>query len=201
MDVVEIWEKVLPDIRDGVTGVGVWTALNACTPIAFEEDTLVIGVPSQESELAGHLRLPSTKRTIETIFGDSVSTKVHLRVISGVTAKDWETEKRRDRERRKLQEDALERSRVRATKTGSWDTIHDRLARMYAETPNRSLPQNRARYLMEAIDLLSSSLQETPLDDDASERSFARCIERVAQSAEIPSALVASKVLEKAFGE
>jgi len=61
-DAAEIWKQALPSIMQGVTGRGVWAALNAVKPIAFEEDLLVVGIPHSDSELAGHLRLPATKR-------------------------------------------------------------------------------------------------------------------------------------------
>ena len=56
-DLAAIWSEVLPGIRNGVTGVGVWSALNTVRPVAVDDGVLVMGLPHEESELAGHLRL------------------------------------------------------------------------------------------------------------------------------------------------
>jgi hypothetical protein len=36
-EVEELWGKVIPTVRAGVTGIGVWTALKTAVPIAFED--------------------------------------------------------------------------------------------------------------------------------------------------------------------
>jgi len=52
-DVAEIWAKSLPVIKQGVTGVGIWTALNTCKPLLVENGMFVLGLPHEDSELAG----------------------------------------------------------------------------------------------------------------------------------------------------
>lgn len=198
-DLDSVWSEVLPDIRRGVTGVGVWSALNASKPVTVEDGMLVLGLPFESTELAGHLRLPLTRKLIEDTLGEALEQKLTLRVIDGVTPDDWATEKKRDSERRKLEEQALERARTKVKATSSWDAIYDQLSRKYAETPARSLPQNRARFLLWAVETVATALQETPVTDEMAERNFARCLERIAQYAEIPSTLVAVQVLEKSF--
>ena len=198
-EVAELWKGALPEIRDAVTGVGVWTALNACTPITLEDGVLVLGLPHAENELAGHLRLPAARKAIEDVVGRELGSRIAVRIIAGVALEDWTAAKAGDAIKRKLQEQALERSRAELNARSSWEGIYERLSRKYAETKNRSLPQNRARFMDEAIAMLAEALIETPISDDLAERNFARCIERIAQFSEVPSALVASKVLEKAF--
>lgn len=197
--VKEVWSEALPAIMNGVTGVGVWTALKSCVPVALEENNLVLGLPSNDSELIGHLKLPQSRNAIETQIGQRVGAKVNLVVINGTTETDWETEKRRHAERRRLQEQALARQKAEIAAGKSWETIYDQLSRQYAALPNRSLPQNRARYLMDALGVIAEALIETPVTDDLAERNYARCIERVAQYTELPSTFVALKVLERTF--
>ncbi|MBX3096184.1 MAG: hypothetical protein KF812_04925 [Fimbriimonadaceae bacterium] len=199
VDVAEVWAEALPAIKDGVTGVGVWAALNSSVPIALEDDTLVIGLPSKESELSGHLRLAQTKRVIEHEVTIRLNQKVTLRVIEGTSEDDWATEKKRDAERKRLQDQALARAKREIEAGTSWETIYEQLSRRYAATPNRSLPQNRARFFMDAVAVVAEALQETPVTDDLSERQFARCIERISQYSEIPSTIVAMHVLQKSF--
>lgn len=198
-ELAEVWAEVLPDIRKGVTGVGVWAALNAAKPIALEEGVLVLGLPHAEAELAGHLRLAQTRRLIETEIGKAFEQSLNLRVIEGTTTDDWATEKIRDAEKRRLQEQALARAKAQVQAGSSWESVYEKLSRKFAETPNRSLPQNRAKFFLEAVDIIVEALMSTPITDDLAERNYARCIERVSQYSEIPSALVAVKVLEKSF--
>lgn len=198
-DVEAIWSESIPEVMSGVSGVGVWTAVKVCRPVAFDEGTFVLGVPATDSDLAGHLRLAQTRRAIEVAIGKRTNSKVELRVISGTTPQDWETEKRRDAERRRLQEQALQRARAEAAAGKSWESIYEQLSRKYAATPQRSLPQNRAKFFLEAVDVIATALVETPISDDMAERNYARCLERVATYCELPSAYVAVKVLEKSF--
>lgn len=198
-DLAEVWAEVLPDIRKGVTGVGVWAALNTAKPVAIEDGVLVLGLPHAESELAGHLRMAQTRRLIETEVGRAFGQSLTLRIIEGTTQEDWDTERVRDAEKRKLNEQALARARAQVQAGTSWESVYEKLSRKFAETQNRSLPQNRAKFFIESIDIVVQALQETPITDDLAERNYARCIERIAQYAEVPSTLVAVKVLEKSF--
>ncbi len=197
--VAEVWKEALPEVMRSVNGVGVWTALRSGVAIAVEEGTFVLGLPGADTELAGHLRLPQTRRAVEETLGRHLNQKITLRVISGTTEQDWETEKRRDAEKRRLQEQALARQRAEIAAGRTWEGTYEQLSRLFAETPNRSLPQNRARYLMQAIDIVAEALVEIPINDDMAERNYARCLERVAQYTELPSTLVALKVLERTF--
>jgi len=195
----EVWSEVLPDLRKAVTGVGVWAALNAARPITIEDGLLVLGLPHSENELAGHLRMAQTRRLIETEVGRHFDSNLTLRIIEGTSVEDWTTEKIRDAEKRKLNEQALARAKAELKAGVSWDGVYEKLSRKYAETPNRSLPQNRAKFFLEAVDIIVEALLTTPITDDLAERSYARCIERVAQYSEIPSSLVAVKILERSF--
>lgn len=196
VDLAETWREVLPEVRKGVTGVGVWQALNACRPITLDEGTLVMGVPFEVSELAGHLRIPLTKRLIEQHMGSKLGREVVLRVIEGLELDDWLTVKRRDEEAKRLQRQAMEKVRQEASARASWEATFDALARKHASIPNKSLPQNRAKFFHEAVALIAETWREMPKDDELAERNYARCLERVAQYTELPSTFVALKVME-----
>jgi hypothetical protein len=200
MQIQAVWQEALPDVMKQVTGVGVWAALRAVTPITLEGGTFVIGLDGNEMELAGHLKLAQPKRVIEETMARYLNEKITCRVITGRTLQDWETEKRRDEEKRRLQLQAIERQKQEIASGKSWEKLYEQLTRIYATLPNRSLPQNRAKFFLEAIDLVAETLVDTPLDDDMAERSYARCLERISQYTEIPSTIVALKVLEKTFG-
>jgi len=190
----------LPEVRKGVTGVGVWAALNACRAVAVEDGVLIIGLPHEDSELSGHLRVPSTKRLIEDLTARAYGKPIQVRVIDGITQADWETAKRRDSESRRLQEQAMAKAKAEAASRSSWDAIYEQVGRSFASMPNKSLPQNRAKYLEESIRVMAEAKKGYGQMDDLAERTFARCLERVAQYSEVPSTVVAQRVLQ-AVGE
>lgn len=197
--IAEVWKEALPEVMNSVTGVGVWTALKVSVPVALEDNNIVLGLPSNDTELAGHLRLPQTRRAIETTLERKLNEKVTLRIISGTSIQDWETEKRRDIERRKLQDQAIERQKREIAAGRSWESLYDQLSRQYSSLNNRSLPQVRAKFFLDAVEIIANALIETPITDELAERNYARCLERIAQYAELPSTFVAMKVMEKAF--
>lgn len=196
-ELAQVWSNALPEIRNGVTGVGVWTALNTVRPITVEDSVLILGLPPNDVELSGHLKIAQTKRLIETIFSRHFGQTVSARIIEGTGLEDWEIEKRRDAERARLQEQQMTKLRAELQAKSDWDQVYEQLGRRFAAVTNRSLPQNRARFYAEAVALISEARQGQSNWDESQERKFARCIERLAQYAEIPSAIVAEQVLRR----
>lgn len=197
-ELAEVWQQALPEIRQGVTGVGLWAAVNAAKPIALEEGVAILGLPHEDSELSGHLKLPHVKKLIEKTLSEKLGVPTTVRIIEGVTAADYETVKRRDAESRRLQELQLNKMRAEMAAKSNWDSVYEQLSRRFAAQTNKSLPQNRARFLDEAIELVAEARRGQSGFDEMGERNFARCIERVAQYADVPSALVAVQVLQRA---
>lgn len=196
-ELAAIWKENLPAVKQGVTGMGVWAALNAAIPLTVEDGQLVIGLEHNDQELAGHLRLAQTRNLIETSMAKALGSSVTLRVIDGPTLSDWENTKRRDQEARRLQEQAVAKARAQVEARTNWETVYEQLGRIYSQTHNKSLPQNRAKFYQEALGIVVESRKNQPNQDELSERNFARCIERVAQYSEVPSTIVATHVLEK----
>lgn len=197
-DLSDAWKAALPQILGNVTGRGVWTALNAAVPVTIEEGVFVLGVPPRDTALGAHLRLPATSQLIERYIGQAVRNPVRLRVIDGVSLEDWELVKRRDAERRRLQEAEMNKMRAELAAKTSWDAVYEQLSRRFAAINNRSLPQNRARFFEEAIEIIVEARTAQNQYDELGERNFARCLERVAQYTELPSVLVAREVLKRA---
>lgn len=196
-DAQVIWNEVLPEVRNGVTGVGVWQALNATVAVASENQFFVIGLPPELSDLAGHLRLPQTKSLIERLVGQKLGQPVTLRVIDGIAGQDWENAKRRDVEAAKLQSQAMARQRADIQARSNWEVVYEQVSRKYAGLANKSMPQVRAKFFDECVDLMVESLKTIPKDDENGERNYARCIERIATYADLPSTFVALRVAEK----
>ena len=197
-EAIELWKQALPPIREKVTGVGVWAALNNAVPLVIENDTLILGLAAKDNDLAGHLRMTSTKRFMEMEVSRRLGKQTAVRVIEGVTLQDWDRAKRRDAEARRLQELSEQRTRAEITSKTSWEGTYEQLSRRFAAVQNKTLPQNRARFLVDAIALVAEALKAQPIADEINERNFGRCIERISQYSDVPSTLVAVMVLEKA---
>jgi hypothetical protein len=197
-ELADVWKAALPQVLRNVTGRGVWTALNSSTPVTVEDGVFVLGLQSRDTELAGHLRMPSTSQMIERAVSGQLGSPVRLRVIDGLTLEDWAVVKRRDAERRRLQDAELEKMRTELAAKTSWDGVYEQLSRRFAAVSNRSLPQNRARFFEEAVAIIVEARKSQTTFDDLGERNFARCLERVAQYTEIPSVIVAKEILSRA---
>lgn len=198
MDAVAIWKEALPEIRNKVTGVGLWAALNASVPIALEDGVFVIGLSAKDADLAGHLKMPQTRRVMDAEVSRRVGIHTDVRVIEGIGQADWERVKKRDVEAKRLQELADAKYRAEMAAKTNWDGIYEQLSRKYAAVQNKSLPQNRAKFFKESVEFVAEALKNQPHRDEVNERNFGRCIERVAQYSEVPSTIVAALVLEKA---
>lgn len=196
-ELAEVWKQTAPVVQGQVTGRGVWAALNAAVPVAHEDNVFVIGLPHKDSELAGHLRIPATVRLIETTVSRLLGTQTRVRVIDGTTQADYDVVKRRDAERRRLQEAEMAKMRSELQAKTTWDSVYEQLSRRFAAVSNKSLPQNKARFFDEAVELIVEARKEQVNYDDLGERNFARCLERVAQYCEMPSTLVALNVLQR----
>jgi hypothetical protein len=197
-ELAEVWSEALPTIRQGVTGVGIWAALNATKPLLIVDNVAILGLPHEDSELAGHLKLPNVRRLIDKELSDRLGQPTTARIIDGVTLEDWERTKKRDAESRRLQEVALNKMRSELAAKSNWDSVYEQLSRRYAAVTNKSLPQNRARFLEEAIELVAEARKNQQQYDEMAERNFARCIERVSQYADVPSTIIAVQVLQRA---
>jgi hypothetical protein len=197
-DAATLWTQALPTIQNTISGRGVWAALNAARPIAYENGVLVIGLPHEDSQLTAHLRLAQNHRVIEHLVSRAAAAQTRVTIIDGVTEQDYEIVKRRDAERRRLQEQQMEKMRAEMKARTSWDQVYEQLSRRWSAVGNKSLPQNRARFFEEAIEIVAEARKEMQSSDDMSERNFARCLERVAQYVEMPSTLVATLVLQRA---
>jgi hypothetical protein len=197
-DMAEVWKRAVPTIQNQVSGRGVWAAINAAVPVAQEDGLLVLGLPHRDSELAGHLRIPATQRLIELILGRLSGAAVKVQIIEGTTPADYEVVKRRDVERRRLQDAQMVKMRAELESRTNWDTVYEQLSRRYAAVSNKSLPQNRARFFEEAVELIAGARKEVTNFDDAGERSYARCLERLAQYCEVPSTIAAMHVMQRA---
>jgi hypothetical protein len=116
-----------------------------------------------------------------------------VRLIEGTSLADWEAVKDRDARVAAMKQQTTTRRIAEEVNTDSWDALYDQIARLYAMTPHRSLPQGKARYANEALYMLVEAMDTLYSDDpdELTERSLARVLERIANAAEIPAPMLA----------
>lgn len=195
--VAEAWSAALPEIRNGVTGRATWNALNVAKPLAIENGVLILGLEHKDRELIGHLNAAAVRRLIETEVGSRVGQAISVRIIDGATPADWERTKRKDQEAERLRDEAREKMKAELQAKSNWETVYESLSRSFGSMQNKTLPQNRAKFLDEAIQLVVDTRLQITERDDLSERNFARCLERVAQYTEIPAGIIAHMVMSR----
>jgi hypothetical protein len=198
-DVAGVWRATLEKVKLRLVLPGVWRAMEAARPLLIDGDSFVIGYPASQSNEGGLLQDSKTNNIIERALEEEAGRTLRLRIIEGDTLDDWQAYRRREEEAQALQKAAQDRRRREASVEQGWDGITERLTRRYAEMPLRQLPQMQALYMEESVGVLAEAARRL-LGENATEvdqRSFARVVERVADRAQVPAAVVAYLVRQK----
>ncbi|GMV36457.1 MAG: hypothetical protein AMXMBFR61_09650 [Fimbriimonadales bacterium] len=191
------WRVALPKVKTAVTGRTLWQALDVVVPITMEDNLVVLGVPPQHSNLVGHLRSTPCKRAIEQNLSDALKKAIQVEIIGGDTIADWELIKTKAEHVKDLQEKEYQRSAASKARQEAWESSYEQLSRINAAVPNKALPQNRARLLIDGLNVIVAAAREQGELDDLGERNMARLIERLAGYADVPAPVVAYMVLER----
>lgn len=191
----QAWSLIRERVKQQVTGRTLYRALDALQLVTIEGDTVVLGLPHEEYQLAGHLNAPTVRKWIEQFIEEAYAIRPQLVIIEGATLQDWQLHQRKQEELRRLSEQGV-RKRESETRTyTNWEAVYEQVGRKFAETPGRSLAVNRARYLNEMIDFVRDALQRIPVETEADERQLNRIIERIATNVDAPAAVVAWLIL------
>lgn len=198
-DVQRVWRATLEKVKVRLVLPGVWRAMEAARPLVIDGEAFVLGFPASQSHEGGLLNDSKTNNIIERALEEEAGRPLRLRIIEGDTLDDWLATRSRDEQAQAMQKAAQERRRREASVEHGWDGITEQLTRRYAEMPMRQLPQVQAVYLEEAIGVLAEAARRLLGENatDVDHRSFARVLERVADRAQIPAALVAYLVRQK----
>jgi hypothetical protein len=198
MDVYDLWNDSLNDIKQKVTGVNVWTALNCAVPITLDGDTFVIGLRPQDNSLKGHLNHVATKRAIEEEVGRRVGKPVTVRVLDGITINDWLNAKKRDEEAERIRQEAAEKEGQRVATYSVWEDVFEQISALYGQFHQKGFAQNRARFLEQCIQICVNQLKARPELTEFDERNLARVLERIGSYTETPPVFVGYEVLKRA---
>ena len=194
-----LWAACVDRLKDRINNRSVWEALEQTAPVGVEGDLLIIGMETENFNQATHIQQHSFQPVIQSTITEIFRQPLHLVLIEGLTAADWEARKAHDAKIAAIRKEAASRPLQTAAPTvtmersGSWDSLYETLSHLYSSIPCRTLPQGRARFANEALYLLVETMETLYPEnaDESVERALARIIERVSGLSEIPSVVIA----------
>jgi len=193
-NVQQVWLQVVDIVKRRTVQPSLWRALEVSCGVTTEDDLFIVGFPPAQFPQGSLLQSSDNQNTIEKTLAEVTGQRFRLRVIDGTGLSDWSMTKRREEAADAQRRAAEEKRRVEFAAEHTWDGVSEKVSRKYAATALRQLPQVRARYLREAIAIVSESmdaLYDAESPDELSERALARVIEKVATLAEVPGPIVA----------
>ncbi|MDO8683738.1 MAG: hypothetical protein Q7N50_09685 [Armatimonadota bacterium] len=194
-----IWAEVVEKVKERTISPALWRALEKAQGIIIEDGFLVVGFAPIDYSLRGHLASSEHQNAIIAAVAEVAGQPLRLRLIEGLTIADWENAKKREAAAEAVREAASRKRSVELAAAKTWEGVMEQVSRKYANMPMRQLPQARARYLAEAVQIMSEAMDvlypSNGQADDLAERSLARLIEKVATLVDLPGAIVADRLL------
>ena len=187
-----LWANCVNQLKDRINNRSFWEALEQTRAITIEDGTLVLGIEVEEYTRASVIMQVSLLHTVHEVVRQLFGQPLQVRIVEGLGLSDWETAKARDASVAAMKQ-AAPAPRPTAVGGSGWDAVTEQLSRLYAQAPSRALPQGKARYANEALYLLVDAMDALyPEDpDEHTERSLARILDRIANTSEIPAAVLA----------
>lgn len=187
------WVNCVERLKDRINQRSFWEALEATQAIAVESNILIIGLEPENFNRASHLQQVSNAHTINEVVTEVFGQPLQVRVIEGTTLQDWEAAKAKDAYLAAMKSASANRAVDEDRQLTGWEGLYEQIARMYMTTPQRSLPQGKARYANEALYVVAEALDTLYGDqpDETAERNLARTLERIGNNSDIPPAVLA----------
>ena len=188
-----LWVNCVERLKDRINNRTFWEALEQTRPIAIEGNILIIGLDAQNFNRASSLQQVTNMHAITEAVSELFNQPLQVRLIEGTTLQDWETTKENDIRIAAMKQESTTRGIKQDRETTGWEGIYEQVARMYMQTPNRSLPQGKARFASDALYILAEAMDTLYKDepDEHAERSLARTLERIGSSSDMPAPVLA----------
>ncbi|MDI6827311.1 MAG: hypothetical protein QME62_02370 [Armatimonadota bacterium] len=199
IDIRTAWNKVVDHVKLKVMHRTLWEALENAVPVTIDEGQFIVGFAPGSFHLSGNMTTSEHKMAIENAIRQFTGQPLTLRIIEGTSLQDWAHAKAKDQRMAALRDAAYQKQQQEKATAKSWEGLLEYVSRRYANTPLRTLPQAKAKYIEEVVRTISETMDELmpdsdDADDDAdelAERSLARVLEKVATLTEVPSAIIA----------
>jgi hypothetical protein len=193
----KLWLQAIERVKDQTHQPSLWRALEVSRGITLDDDVFVIGFNSQDYPQSGLLRSSEHRTIIErTLAGMLGLAQVRIRTIEGMTLSEYQHIRHQEDILDTQRRVAMDRQTYERTSEYGWETVLETLSRSYTQIHLRQLPQTRAKFIKEALSVISNAMDknypENP--DDVTERALARAIDKVATLTETPAALIAMEL-------
>lgn len=193
-----IWLEAVERVKDRTLAPTLWRALEMGTGVTEEDNMFIVGFTPGDAPMSGYLTSSDHRITIEKVLTEIIGKPIQLKIIEGMTIADFEAHKKREQVAEQTRRAAQERKHVERAAERAWEVISEQCSRKYANTPLRQLPQIRARYMIEAVEIISEAMDRIHPDgniDEIGHRALGRVIERVATLTDVPGATVAAELI------
>jgi len=176
--------------------LGVSEAMEQIVPLALDGDIFVCGLAKENFPLSGLLNADKVRNTIENILRAAAKRPIHFEVIEGTNVADWQEIKQR---REKARDAMVAMAEKRVEEHHFEDVIIQIIAELRKRvtgTPDRVLPQVRARLLLAVLPSLADAEDMLFRGEETHEarRTMARALERVSTFLEVPPYVLALEV-------
>ena len=187
------WATCVERLKDRHNNRSLWEALEHTRAVTIEDNLLIIGMEPSDFNGATHIQQTAIFPTVRQMVREVFQEPLEPRLIEGVTLEDWKVTKDSDARVAAMRKAGPVQRAPSTVDGSSWEALYDHLSRLFAQSPNRALPQGKARYANEALYSLMEAMDTLyPNEpDDPTERSLARAIERIANVSEIPAPVLA----------
>jgi len=189
----EAWRKVVETIKDGPVNVPLWEALEACVPLALEEDRLYLGLDSRDVHRAPTLQTPTAAAALENVTAKVLGQRVRLVVFPGTDERALEAEREREAARAEAARGREAAPRARAG-AKDWEWLVGELQARYNAIPDKGLPWKLVEYMNDALKLVlevETGMRAAGEEPRVSDRGLARALNRIAANVEMPLTVVA----------
>lgn len=201
----EFWQRAMSAIKGRIIQPTMWRAIEQMKPLVIEDDTLILGLTTGLAYHASHLTSADRRNAVENVLSEMMGKRTSFRIIEGDTLEEWELTKVRDQAARStdlVKRQAKDRGRALEE---SWEDVSDEIYRVYSRIQLKQLPQNRAAFYKAALPLVNEARQKLMTGEngteEASQRAYARTIEKVATLSDLPPTLVALELQKLAERE
>lgn len=188
-----LWANCVNQLKDRVNNRSFWEALEHTRAITIEDGTLVLGLEAEEYTRASVINQVSLLHIVHEVVKQLFGQPLKVRIIEGLTLADWEAAKAHDASIAAMKQAPAAPRAAAAVAASGWDAVTEQLSRLYADAPFRALPQGKARYANEALYMLVDAMETLYPEpaDEPTERILARILDRIANTSEIPAAVLA----------
>lgn len=202
-DLGAIWAKFDELLHEGEINRSLWDAARIATPLALEEDLLVVGFEPGKMRDASYLTSGANRPLVMASLEAAVGRRVNLETIEGNDPDAWEREKARRELAIEMAQNTREGRQVKGSQI-VWLNLSEEISEVFGSARERRFPLSRARTLVKTLKMTveaeDKARAEEPDNDEAHNLQLNRTMDRIATLSELPSTMVAVEYLRARQG-